>query len=216
MNLHLYTKSIFKIFNNNNNCPRNYYYEKIIEHYKDLSEYYRIIDLLNTKKVLNTNTIISIIDNKTLKQVKKKHIIKKYKKPSFKYIVRENDLIFDIYIYKLYIGGHRTKLEIHMTSNKIFYYNFTFTGSINNDQRQDIIKIIEDKYLDGRLINVTNEIIIDANQTILHIDNSLDLKIHYMNVSSDIIDLIKSYKNKYNKERKQILENKRDELIKRL
>ena len=196
--------------------PRYYYYGKLMEHYEDLSEYFRILTLIESKTALKTNEIIASTEKQIYNQIKKKEIIKKYKQPQFKYKINKKNLKIEIYLYKMYLGSYRVKLEIHMYENKLFYYNYTFASNINNQQKQEIIKIIQDKYLHDCLLDESKQTIIDENQTILLIENSLELKIHYVNIMDNVIQVMNIYKKHHEEKKYTYAWKKREELIQRL
>ncbi|MDD3479521.1 MAG: hypothetical protein PHI42_03955, partial [Paludibacteraceae bacterium] len=69
-------RNIFKKIKNSSSYyyPRYYYYEQLVEHYKDLSEYYRIIAMLEAKTVLKTNEVIAIFEKIIFDKITKKTI----------------------------------------------------------------------------------------------------------------------------------------------
>lgn len=196
--------------------PRYYYYERLVEHYKDLSEYYRIIAMFEAKTDLKTNEVITLIEKIKFDEITKRIILKKYRKPQFKYKIQEKYLQIEILFYKIYIGGYRVKLELHMYEHKLFYYNYTFTNNLNNQQRQEIIKIIQEKYLQDILFDASKQNIIDENHTQIHIENSLELKIHYLNTMNNAVQVMNIYKKTQENEKHKNTWKKRAELLKRL
>ncbi|MGZ2368989.1 hypothetical protein ACXR6G_04325 [Ancylomarina sp. YFZ004] len=193
-----------------------YYYSRLIEYYTDLSEYSRIIDLYKKKELSTTNKIIAFQEGYLFNQKNKKHILKKFKYPQFKYRIRKNNLDIEIYFYKIIIGGHKVRLEIHLSDNKLFYYNYTFTRNLNNQQLRDIIRIIQEKYLDGLSIDICTQSIIDQNQTVLDIENTMELKIHYIYTNSNIIQSLNIYKETSANKKVKSIEKKLTELRNKL
>lgn len=98
----------------------------------------------------------------------------------------------------------------------MFYYNYTFTNSLNNQQYRDIIKIIQEKYLDGLSINISTQSIIDQNKTVLNIENTMELKIHYISTNSNIIQTLSTYKETSANKKMKALEKKQTELRNKL
>lgn len=211
-------RNIFKKIKNSSSYyyPRYYYYEQLVERYKDLSEYYRIIAMLEAKTVLKTNEVIAIFEKIIFDKITKKTILKKYGKPQFKYKIQEKYLQIEILFYKINIGGYRVKLELHMYERKLFYYNYTFTNNLNNQQRQEIIKIIQEKYSQDSLFDASKQDIIDENHTQIHIENSLELKIHYLNTMNNAVQVMSIYKKNQENEKHKNTWKKRAELLKRL
>lgn len=193
-----------------------YYYSRLIEHYTDLSEYLRIIDLYKKKELSTTNKIITIQEGCLFNQNNKKQILKKFKHPHFKYRIRKNNLDIEIYFYKIIIGGYKVRLEIHLCEEQMFYYNYTFTRNLNNQQLRDIIKIIQEKYLNGLSINICTQSIIDENQTVLDIENTMELKINYICTNSNIIQSLNIYNETSANKKMKSLEKKQTELRNKL
>lgn len=174
----------------------NYYYQQLVEHYTDFSEYSRITDLYKKKELVATDQIISFQEDHLFNQKNKKQILKKirFKQPLFKYRIKKNDLNIEIYFYKIKIGEFKVKLEIHFHERKMFYYNYTFTDYSNTQQLQDIIKIIQEKYLDGLPMDIYTQSIVDKDETVLSIENTMELRIHYISTKSSIIQTLSNYR----------------------
>ena len=213
----IFRKIYDKVINNKYTYyPRYYYYDRLVEHYKDFSTYFKLISLIETNDLLKTKKLITIKDKLVCNKITKRTIKKEFKKPQFEYKIQEKNLRIEIYFYKIYLGAYRAKLEIHMNEGRLFYYNYTFTSNLNNLERQEIINIIQEKYLENELFDESKHIIIDTNGTILHIENSLELKIHYINTNDDIVQLLSIYKQQQEKKQYKIVEQKRKELMKKL
>ena len=98
----------------------------------------------------------------------------------------------------------------------MFYYNYTFTNNLNNQQRQEIIKIIQEKYSQDSLFDASKQDIIDEYHTQIHIENSLELKIHYLNTMNNAVQVMSIYKKNQENEKHKNTWKKRAELLKRL
>jgi hypothetical protein len=196
----------------------NYYYQQLVEYYTDFSEYSRITDLYKKKELLATDQIISFQEDHLFNQKNKKQILKKirFKQALFKYRIKKNDLNIEIYFYKIKIGGFKVKLEIHFHERKMFYYNYTFTDYSNNQQLRDIIEIIQEKYLDGLPMDIYTQNIIDQDQTVLSIENTMELRIHYISTKSSIIQTLSNYKETSTNMKVKAREKKQNDLKNKL
>jgi len=196
---------------------RNYYYERVLEDYKNFFEYFRILKLIEkTNTISKTNTNITLVEGYDFKIIGKNEIVKKYNKPRFISVIDKKNIKINIYFYKIYIGGYRTRLEIHMHKNNLFYYSYTFAESLTSDQKSDIIKILCEKYLSGQFINLSRHIIIDNNQTCVYVEDTLELKIHYLNKNNHIVYYLNSEKNNHIIDKKIKIEKMREELYNEL
>jgi hypothetical protein len=196
---------------------RNYYYERILEDYKDFFEYFRILKLIKKNNIIyKTNTNITLVDGYDFKKIGKNQIVKKYNKPRFIYVIDKQNIKIDIFFYKIYIGGYRTRLEIHLHKNNLFYYNYTFADSLSSSQKLDIIKILCEKYLSGQLIHISNHIIFDNNETNIYVEDTLELKIHYLNTNNHLVKYLNVAKNDQIIDKKIKMEKMREELYNEL
>lgn len=191
---------------------RHSYYTTLTDQYSDFSEYSRIIDLYKKKEISKTNKIITIQKDQLFNINNKKNITKKIKDPQFKSKIKKNNLDIEIYFYKIIIGGNKVRLELHLNKKKMFYYNYTFSNYLNNQQYQNIIKIIQEKYLDGLSIDTDRQSIVDQHKTVLNIENTIELKIHYISTSSDIIQTLSTYKESCANKKLKSIEKNHNEL----
>lgn len=213
-------KSIFflsyiyrKVNANYNSYYSHYsYYQKLIEHYNDLSEYLRVIYLYKSKESLKTNHLISTKEDIGFNTINKKQLLKEFKQPQSKHKMVDNDLNIEIYFYKVYLGEYRVRMEMHLSNDKLFYFNYTFINHLTNHQKNDIITIIQDKYLKGATFDILTQKIVDKNEVVLHIEDLMEFKIHYMCASSNSIQMIDSYRKINIMERNNITVKKRNEL----
>jgi hypothetical protein len=192
------------------------YYEQLTEPYLNFSEYFRIIDLYQQKEFIPSDRIITIQEDYPFNRSKSTHVIKKLKHSQFKSRIRKDDLDISIYFYKIMIGGHKVRLEIHLSAQKMFYCNYTFTACLNRKQNQDIIKIIQEKYVKDLPIDISTQNIIDTNHTVVSIENSMELKIHYICTQSSCIQTLCSLKKTSENRKMKALKRKHRELINQL
>jgi hypothetical protein len=133
--------------------PQRYYYESLFERYKSLSGYYNLIELLTSKEELKTNEVITLMPGYPF-NMKREEVFRNYKNPWTKFRIRKLNLTIDILIYKIFLGGYPAHLEIHVTKDSLFYYKYAFSGDISKEDKQSIIEIIQNKYLDGNSMSI--------------------------------------------------------------
>jgi hypothetical protein len=196
--------------------PRKYYYESMIDKYKDLSAYYNL-ELVNTKKSLFTNKAITLIKGQKF-NLKRKQIIENFGKPRVKFRIREQSLIIDILIYKIYLGEYPIRLEIHMNKGNLYYYKYTFISkqTMTSEDKQKIISIIQDKYLQGSQIDIATQNIINKHKKVLQVEDDVNFKIYYMDLSSITFQRLSAYKQKCENKIQHKSKIKHKELIEKL
>jgi len=160
------------------NYTRYYYYEMLSDKYRDGQFYSDAINNFKTLNKIETDTEISLVDNKKLQEIRIKDIVKKYGK--FNYKITNEDLFeIDILFYKLKLGKHKTKLEFHFLENTLFFYTYTFSH-LNAEDKNEIKQIIQKKYLEEKTLNLFKNYIIDKNKNIIILNENIDFSISYL------------------------------------
>jgi len=160
------------------NYTRYYYYEMLSDKYRDGQFYSDAINNFKTLNKIETDTEISLVDNKKLQEIRIKDIVKKYGK--FNYKITNEDLFeIDILFYKLKLGKHKTKLEFHFFENTLFFYTYTFSH-LNAEDKNEIKQIIQKKYLEEKTLNLFKNYIVDKNKNIIILNENIDFSISYL------------------------------------
>ena len=136
---------------------------------------------MNNLKTLNkieTNTEISLVDNKKLHEINIKDIVRKYGKYNYK-ITNEDLLEIDILFYRLKLGKHKTKLEFHFFENTLFFYTYTFSH-LNTEDKNEIKQIIQKKYLEEESQDIFKNYIVDKSKNIILLSDNIDFSIYYI------------------------------------
>jgi hypothetical protein len=116
-----------------------------------------------------------------------KEIKAKFREPS-DHLKNITSLNAEIYLYKMLIGNHKVKCQLHFFEGKLFMYKYVF-HYLGNDGINEIINIIQEKYLpDVEIYSKQN--IIDPNNNCLNIDEGIDLTISYLSLDSDFFKKI--------------------------
>ena len=195
--------------------PRRYYYESLFERYKNLSGYYNLMEMLSTKSGLKSNETISLINGHSF-NLERTLVFENFKNPWKKFRIKKLGLTIDIFIFKLFLGGYPAHLEIHMTKEHLFYFKYAFSGNISELDKQTMIEIIQNKYLNGCKIDISSQNIVDSSQTILQIEDGVNFNFYYSNLNSQVFQKLNRHKQNYDRRKSKEKEIKVEELRKKL
>jgi len=158
--------------------PKNYYIEKLVNKYRNGKFYFNLIERVEKMDEIKTNVVIEFIDNKKLNEVVINDVIKEYGSSNYK-IISEDLLGVEILFYKLKLGEYKMKLEFHFFNDKLFFYSYTFSmNSVKN--KNEIIKIIKDKYSVQGLSDKGKNYIIDDNKNMILSNHDINFSIYYL------------------------------------
>ena len=188
---------------------RNYYYENLLMEHNRGSLYFILMKDLKNTNGIETNTEIQFMDNKKNNEINKECIIRKYGIPSYKFIYEPLPEI-EVLFYRQKLGSHKTKLELHFFKNKLFLYTYTFSHLSLKD-KNEIIKIIKEKYLERECKDIINYNIVDKNKNIIMLNDGVDFSIKYSRKNN--IDLETILKNNEFQNSKEENKRKRDKKI---
>ncbi len=170
------------------------YYQILVEQYRYSEVPY--VDLLEgiKKKTVKASRPISLIDEIHPCGINKRDITKNYGRPVYdikKLSMFKNEILM---YRRIFSGKYRERIEMHLYNDKLFYFSFHFPYLTNDSDKQDVIRSIEDRYLDGRNFSYNEFDIEDDNRTIISIDDCFILKINYVCLSSDFFRELSSFK----------------------
>jgi hypothetical protein len=180
-------KNFFSIipFGGRKNFDQQYYTSMISQH-SDYNFYLSLYHKASTQDHLRTNVEIclsrSLRFGCTIKEIKGK-----FREPS-NHLKKITPLNAEIYLYKMLIGNHKVKCQLHLFDGKLFMYKYIFPY-LENDRMNEIINVIQEKYL-PEVTNYSRQNIIDPNNNCLHIDDSTDLTISYLSLDSEFFKKI--------------------------
>ena len=170
------------------------YYQILVEQYRYSEVPY--IDLQEgiKKKTVKASRQISLIDGIHPCSTSKRDITGLYGRPVYD-IRKLSTFKNEILMYRrISSGKYRERIEMHLYNDRLFYFSFHFPYLSNDSEKQDVIRSIEDKYLDGRNFNYNEFDIEDENRTIISIDDCFILKINHVCLSSDFFSELSSFK----------------------
>ena len=168
--------------------PKAYYYEKKVDKYSDTNAYYDLISLLNDKIEIVSSTVIGNDESLKIGVTSYSSSIKHNGKPNYANNSSQKKDVKTLY-YKQFIGEHKTKLELHFYKNNLFFYCYTFSHLKEND-KEEIIKILEQKYFNSGSLDVQNNYLKDLNNIHISFIDNIDFTINYFDPKSEIFEMI--------------------------
>jgi hypothetical protein len=165
------------IFNRNSSYySKNYYHDKSFAIYNSPESLTKLFDC-SKKEVIETKTPIFLHKNIEFGSFPKK-VRKKMGKASFKFVRTVSSLDFKILLYRMYLGGYKTKQEVHFYEDSLYYFNYIFSYLSTSD-KENIKKLLCKKYL-KQACELINKIIIDEYGNKLFITENVDFTINYL------------------------------------
>jgi hypothetical protein len=162
------------------------YYTSMISQHSDYTFYLSLFTKASIKDHIRTNLEICLSRNLkfgcSIKEIKTK-----FREPS-NHLRNITPLNAEIYLYKMLIGNHKVKCQLHFFDGKLFMYRYIFPY-LENERMNEIINVIHEKYLPD-VINYSMQNIIDPNNNCLHIDDNTDLTISYLSLDCDFFKKI--------------------------
>jgi len=181
------SKRVLK-FTHNPYYPKDYYYDKLVTKYEDPKFF---CDLYDKE---------GFIDFKTAKKIKFKRgigfdseyrdIIAELGKPNFTFDKSEF-FNYKILFYRFKIGGHKTKCELHLLNDKLFFFNYVFSY-LSKDDKEELNSLLGSKYLHDKTLDIRNYKVKDSNNNMVLVESSADYSIVYMSGEPSIYDELKN------------------------
>lgn len=169
-----------------------YYYRQLIDKYTtNLSAYSFIVNkTINNSNKETHRTLLKgskITFNSSISETKKV-----YGNP---YYTLENQVVENLTIlfYRMRFANEKVKCEFHYYKNKLFYIKYIFSYLTEN-QKKEIIKVIQGKYLKGESLTIETELIIDEFNNGLTISQDSHFNIEYLALNSDFITDLNHFK----------------------
>jgi hypothetical protein len=156
---------------------RKSYYRSYLSKYQDGKFYLTLIEEIKSKAEIKTNIDVKLIKDKKLKEINLTDIVREFGEPLHKVICK--DLLgIQILLFKQSLGGYKTKLEFHFLNDILFFYSYTFSN-IKNEEKNDIIQIIKQKYLNERSYDIVNNYIVDKENNMILLNDNIRFSIYY-------------------------------------
>jgi hypothetical protein len=184
-------KKILKLYKKQKNSSDEYYYSIIINEYSNIKSYLALYNKCINTDTINLKTDVNIHYSEFLKfGASIKDAKKLLKKPNY-HIQNNKSLNIEILVYRILIGTHRVKCQMHFFRDQLFLYNYTFTNT-KKEENTKILEILHNKYLDQHN-NQDIKNIIDNYNNCIQINNDLELTINYIALNSELFKKIKGF-----------------------
>ncbi len=194
----------------------NYYHTGKLDEYqeKEVYSYINLINEISSKKIKKTKTDIHLLKGKKNHVITTKDIRSYYGKPNHVIRNKNDSLGVTIYVYRIYLGNHKTRFKLHFSEGKLALYNYSFS-SLKNEDKSEIINTLSKKYLELEKLDVANEYIVDSNNTMITFSQRTSFSVNYIfdtSFISKINEILKA--GEMNKEK--LHKKKESELYRRL
>lgn len=106
-------------------------------------------------------------------------VLAKWGKPEHKVKLRKG-VDIEIFMYRLKVGGMKTKCEIHFIDNRLYHFCYRFRRP-EQEQKKRIYNIVEFKYLTGAEVGLKNgSVVEDKNGNWLSVEDKFDFVVNYV------------------------------------
>ena len=166
------------------------YYEHLFCQYRKKDAYWQIIQQLESFCSRPSQVDIKLCESFNTFEVSPKDVIKKYGKPNFKIAKKEMYSKTCIMLYRIHLGKHKAKLELHFFKEKLAFYNYRFSYLKNKDIKE-LHKVIKEKYIDSADVDLKNYCITDSHHNVLQLLHEGDLEIRYISTNNQLFKSIK-------------------------
>ena len=182
-------KKILRFYKWKKNSYDDYYYNIVINEYSNIKSYLTLYNMCLNTEIGNIKTDVDIYFSEILKFGASKYEAQKLlKKPNY-HIQNNKSLNIEILVYRIFIGSHRVKCQMHFFKNKLFLYNFTFKNT-RKEENKRLLEILYSKYIPG-FHNQNLKNIIDNSNNCIQIKNDLELSLNYIALNSELFKKIK-------------------------
>lgn len=175
-------------FNHSAFYPRDYYYDRLVSKYDNPDFFCSLIDKENLKHI---DSAMPIRFSKSIEfGATQEAIVSHLGKPNLVHKKIEN-FSYKVLFYRFKIGGHKTKCELHLLDNKLFFYTYVLSY-LTKAEREELSAIMASKYLDDRTVPISEYKVIDEDNNILIVEDSIDFSIAYLSGNPKIYKQISS------------------------
>ena len=195
---------------------RKCYDEILLDKYRDLQTYADLIINLSDRNAKPTCEKVGLATKMDFEKITLKDISRHFGKANYMVDNDYNSFNIKICFYRLFFGEHKVKSEFHFYNNKLFLFNYTFSY-LKNDEKNDIKKMLEEKYLNNDKINLNNDYILDSDNSVISFAESMAFTINYIYcVNSELHRDIHQYRQMINNKNKHRKTEEKKDLFRRL
>lgn len=172
--------------------PSDFYTESILVKYNEKEDFTKLLD--RNLVTLQSKVDINLEFGNNGEEIKKQYGI-----PYFK-LNKTSIINHKIYFYRLKIGEHKARCEMHFFKDSLFYKNYAL-NYLTPDDKYKIIDTLGDKYLDKPFLHKTAKIVDGYGKVILIEDTDIfHFTISYLDSASEFFVNLKSCANMEEKE----------------
>ncbi|MCJ8164163.1 hypothetical protein MKJ04_04865 [Pontibacter sp. E15-1] len=102
-------------------------------------------------------------------------------------------LNYDTLYYKIMLGKHKVKLEMHFFNDQLFFFCYNFSVTLERE-RMDIINVLHEKYLAAPRRTLDPHTIEDTYGHCISVDSEKNLSVSYLYKESDFFEHISQVK----------------------
>ncbi len=177
-------------------------YNSLLIRYNGPTFYANLQDDIESKKKLVATEKISLFRNKPFAQISVADIKKHYGSPGC-HIKDEYPVCKEIFLYHVLMGKLRVNLELHFSWNELFFYNYSFPYLSDSDKDQ-VIKVIESKYLNGGKFNFQHFNIADDQFNFISISENIVFTVNYIRYASAFFEDLSLFLTKQEAEKEKV------------
>lgn len=155
----------------------SYFSERLIDKYEDFSAYFNLCSLSASRSAVSSSRRISCCEDLTF-GCSPGAFLRCFGKPQH-HIKRPNDLTDLLLVYRQQWNSYKVKNEFHFARHGLFYFNRTFSH-LSQAQKQELLKVLADKYHDGESIDFATEKLVDPVGNEIIVSQNLVLSIDYL------------------------------------
>lgn len=197
-------------FNHSAFYPRDYYYDKLVSKYDNPDFFCTLIDKQNLKRI-NTATPIRFSSSIEF-GASQQSVVHQLGKPNLVHKKIE-DFSYKVLFYRFKIGGHKTKCELHLLDDELFFYNYVLSYLTKAD-REELSAILALKYLNDKTMAIADFKVVDSKNNLLIVDDSIDFSVAYLSGNPTIYKQISHALKKAKVKEQQHVKIKYNELYK--
>jgi hypothetical protein len=130
--------------------------------------------------------------------------------------ILENTKDWKTLIYKIKVGEHKFRLEMHFFKNKLVFFNYILRTL---QDKKNILKLITNKYLsleDYKSLDFSKITFTDGLRNYIDIDNSVLLSVRYFTYNYGFFDYLKKMQSDYRGQKVKLHNYVESELFKKL
>lgn len=166
---------------------RKYDYYNGFEGFISIGDYSNWIHKLNNKCQVNITSKPFFLRNKLSNKTERNEISRNFGKPKRLNILNFNNQKLRQLLYKIYIGPHKVRLQMHILDDMLMIHSYTFPY-LNFEEKKEILKKLRLKYQINEDIDFDKSIFVTENNSAIYVSEECMLSIFYVHdMQSDFI-----------------------------